>query len=59
MVERCQRKRLTLTPHYDPRVEDHVINDVLSAFKSFEDELVKAEEEAKRRVEEEKRRVEE
>ncbi|MCI30595.1 hypothetical protein A2U01_0051805, partial [Trifolium medium] len=57
MVERCQRKRLTLTPHYDPRVEEIVVNDVLSMFKLFEEEQNKAEEEAKRIKEEEKRRI--
>ncbi|MCI89276.1 hypothetical protein A2U01_0110564, partial [Trifolium medium] len=51
MFERCNRKRLTLTPHYDPRVEDMVVNEVLSAFNLFEEELVKAEEEEKRRKE--------
>ncbi|MCI45896.1 hypothetical protein A2U01_0067135, partial [Trifolium medium] len=56
MVERCKRKRLTLTPHYDPRVEEFVVNEVLSVFKMFEEEETKAEEEAKRREEEEKRR---
>ncbi|MCI46117.1 hypothetical protein A2U01_0067357 [Trifolium medium] len=59
MFERCQRKRLTLTPHYDPRVVDHVVSEVLLVFKSFEEELTKAEDEAKRRVEEKKRREEE
>ncbi|MCI63080.1 hypothetical protein A2U01_0084337, partial [Trifolium medium] len=49
----------TLTPHYDPRVEDFVVNEVLSVFKSFEEELTKAEKEANRRVEEEKRRIKE
>ncbi|MCI48883.1 hypothetical protein A2U01_0070126, partial [Trifolium medium] len=52
-------KRLTLTPHYDPRVEDYVVNDVLSVFKLFDEELSKAEEEAKRIEEEEKRRIKE
>ncbi|MCI87294.1 hypothetical protein A2U01_0108576, partial [Trifolium medium] len=41
-VERCQVKRLTLTPHYDPRVEDFVVNEVLSVFKQAEEEEVKA-----------------
>ncbi|MCI21696.1 hypothetical protein A2U01_0042865, partial [Trifolium medium] len=59
MVERCQRKRLTLTPHYDPRVENFVVNEVLSLFKQFEEDQTKAEKEAKRREEEEKRRIEE
>ncbi|MCI64937.1 hypothetical protein A2U01_0086195, partial [Trifolium medium] len=45
MVECCNRKRLTLTPHYDPRVEEFVVNEVLSVFKMFEEEEVKAEEE--------------
>ncbi|MCI49995.1 hypothetical protein A2U01_0071239, partial [Trifolium medium] len=48
-VERSEVKRLTLTPHYDPRVEDFVLNDVLNLFKLTEEEEVKAEEEAKRR----------
>ncbi|MCI62091.1 hypothetical protein A2U01_0083348, partial [Trifolium medium] len=48
MVERCKRKRLTLTPHYDPRVEEFVVNDVLSVFKMFEEEQIKAEEEKRR-----------
>ncbi|MCI82258.1 hypothetical protein A2U01_0103532, partial [Trifolium medium] len=34
-------------------------NEVLLVFKSFDEELTKAEEEAKRREEEEKRRIEE
>ncbi|MCI68653.1 hypothetical protein A2U01_0089914, partial [Trifolium medium] len=38
MVECCKRKRLTLTPHYDPRLEEFVVNDVLSVFKMFEEE---------------------
>ncbi|MCI62914.1 hypothetical protein A2U01_0084171, partial [Trifolium medium] len=41
------------------RVEDYVVNEVLLVFKSFDEELSKAEEEAKRREEEEKRRQEE
>ncbi|MCI51649.1 hypothetical protein A2U01_0072893, partial [Trifolium medium] len=44
MVERCRRKRLTMTPHYDPRVEDFMVNEVLSVFKQAEEEEVKAEE---------------
>ncbi|MCI83027.1 hypothetical protein A2U01_0104302, partial [Trifolium medium] len=52
-VERSKVKRLTLTPHYDPRVEDFVVNEVLTLFKQAEEEEVKAEEEAKRRQEEE------
>ncbi|MCI39232.1 hypothetical protein A2U01_0060463, partial [Trifolium medium] len=59
MVERCNRKRLTLAPHYDPRVEDFVVNEVLSVFKSFEEELTKAEEEKRRFEEEEKKKLEE
>ncbi|MCI38943.1 hypothetical protein A2U01_0060172, partial [Trifolium medium] len=59
MVECCKRKRLTLTPHYDSRVEDFVVNEVLSLFKQVEEEFVKAEEEAKRREEEEQRKREE
>ncbi|MCI28765.1 hypothetical protein A2U01_0049967 [Trifolium medium] len=59
MFERCNRKRLTLTPHYDPRVEEIVVYEVLSVFKTFDEELTKAEEEEKRRLEEEKRRLEE
>ncbi|MCI93324.1 hypothetical protein A2U01_0114622, partial [Trifolium medium] len=46
-VERCKVKRLTLTPHYDPRVEEFVVNKVLSVFKQAEEEEVKAEEEEK------------
>ncbi|MCI46498.1 hypothetical protein A2U01_0067738, partial [Trifolium medium] len=57
--ERCKRKRLTLTPHYDPRVEEIVVNEVLSAFNLFEEELVKAEEEEKRRKEEEEKKEQE
>ncbi|MCI50520.1 hypothetical protein A2U01_0071764, partial [Trifolium medium] len=57
---RCNRKRLTLTPHYDPRVEEFVVNEVLSMFKQYEEEWLKAEEEEKRRSkEEEKIRLEE
>ncbi|MCI27687.1 hypothetical protein A2U01_0048887, partial [Trifolium medium] len=56
---RCKRKRLTLTPHYDPRVEEFVVNDVLSVFKHFEDERVKAEEEEKRRKKEEEKNKQE
>ncbi|MCI77483.1 hypothetical protein A2U01_0098753, partial [Trifolium medium] len=44
MFERCRRKRLTLTPHYDPRVEEFVVNEVLSLVKQVDDEEVKAEE---------------
>ncbi|MCI82892.1 hypothetical protein A2U01_0104166, partial [Trifolium medium] len=32
-VERSKVKRLNLTPHYDPRVEDFVVNEVLTVFK--------------------------
>ncbi|MCI34330.1 hypothetical protein A2U01_0055549, partial [Trifolium medium] len=32
MIECCNRKILTVTPHYDPRVEDFVVNEVLSVF---------------------------
>ncbi|MCI49836.1 hypothetical protein A2U01_0071080, partial [Trifolium medium] len=56
MVERCRRKILTLTPHYDPRVEDFVVNKVLSVFKLAEEEEAKAEEEEKRRKEEEEKK---
>ncbi|MCI47062.1 hypothetical protein A2U01_0068303, partial [Trifolium medium] len=55
----CNRKRLTLTPHYDPRVEDFVISEVLSVFKSFEEEQAKAEAEKRRLKEEEKKKKEE
>ncbi|MCI57619.1 hypothetical protein A2U01_0078870, partial [Trifolium medium] len=41
------------------RVEEIVVNEVLSVFKTFDEELTKAEEEEKRRLEEEKRRIEE
>ncbi|MCI23541.1 hypothetical protein A2U01_0044722, partial [Trifolium medium] len=58
-VERCKVKRLTLTPHYDPRVEEFVVNEVLSMFKQAEEEEAKAEEEEKRKQEEEKRQQEE
>ncbi|MCI55036.1 hypothetical protein A2U01_0076286, partial [Trifolium medium] len=53
------RKRLTLTPHYDPRVEEFVVNDVLSVFKLFEEGEVKAEEEENRRKEEEEKKKQE
>ncbi|MCI03156.1 hypothetical protein A2U01_0024191, partial [Trifolium medium] len=43
MVERSKRKRLTLTPHYDQRVEEFVMNEVLSVFNQFENERIKAE----------------
>ncbi|MCI75928.1 hypothetical protein A2U01_0097197, partial [Trifolium medium] len=46
------------TPHYDPRVEEFVVNEVLTVFKKAEEEEAKAEEEAKRRQEEEKRKQE-
>ncbi|MCI75911.1 hypothetical protein A2U01_0097180, partial [Trifolium medium] len=59
MVECCNRKRLTLTPYYDPVFVEMVMNKVLSDLNLFEEELVKAEEEEKRRLEEEKRRKEE
>ncbi|MCI50229.1 hypothetical protein A2U01_0071473, partial [Trifolium medium] len=58
-VECSNVKRLTLTPHYDPRVEDFVINEVLTVFNQAEEEEVKAEEEAKRRQEEEEKRKQE
>ncbi|MCI12194.1 hypothetical protein A2U01_0033297 [Trifolium medium] len=47
-VERSKVKRLTLTPHYDPTVEEFVVNEVLSVFKQ-------AEEEEKRKQEEEEK----
>ncbi|MCI82427.1 hypothetical protein A2U01_0103701, partial [Trifolium medium] len=59
MVERCKRKRLTLTAHYDPRVEEFVVNEVLSVFKMSEEEEIKAEEEEKRRKEEEEKKRQE
>ncbi|MCI35129.1 hypothetical protein A2U01_0056350, partial [Trifolium medium] len=49
----------TLTPHYDPRVEEIVMNEVLSVFNRFEEERIKAEEEEKRRKEEEKKKLQE
>ncbi|MCI79576.1 hypothetical protein A2U01_0100847, partial [Trifolium medium] len=55
-VERSKVKRLTLTPHYVPREEDFVVNEVLTVFKQAEEEEVKAEEEAKRRQEEEEKK---
>ncbi|MCI50874.1 hypothetical protein A2U01_0072118, partial [Trifolium medium] len=58
-VERCKVKRLTLTLHYDPRVEEFVVNEVLSLFEQAEAVEVKAEEEEKRRKEEEKKKEEE
>ncbi|MCI21707.1 hypothetical protein A2U01_0042876, partial [Trifolium medium] len=58
-VERCQAKRLTLTPHYDIRVEDFVVNEVLSVFKKAEEDEVKAKEEAKKRQEEEEKKSQE
>ncbi|MCI46357.1 hypothetical protein A2U01_0067597, partial [Trifolium medium] len=48
-VERCKVKRLTLTPHHYPRVEEFVVNEVLSLFNQTEEEEVKAEEEEKKR----------
>ncbi|MCI39875.1 hypothetical protein A2U01_0061107, partial [Trifolium medium] len=59
IFERCNRKRLTLIPHYDLRVEEIVVNEVLSAFNLFEEEFVKAEEEKKRRKEAEEKRQQE
>ncbi|MCI37189.1 hypothetical protein A2U01_0058413 [Trifolium medium] len=46
-IEHSKVKRLTLTPHYDPRVEEFVVNEVLTVFKQAEEEKIKAEEEAK------------
>ncbi|MCI24844.1 hypothetical protein A2U01_0046030, partial [Trifolium medium] len=40
MVECCNRKRLTLTPHYDPVFVEMVMNKVLSDLNLFEVELV-------------------
>ncbi|MCI43494.1 hypothetical protein A2U01_0064731, partial [Trifolium medium] len=34
----------TLTPHYDPRVEEFVVNEVLSVFKQAEEEEAAASE---------------
>ncbi|MCI39659.1 hypothetical protein A2U01_0060891, partial [Trifolium medium] len=48
-VERAQVNRLTLTPHYDARVEEFVVNEVLNAFK-----LAREEEELRTEEEEEK-----
>ncbi|MCI52942.1 hypothetical protein A2U01_0074188, partial [Trifolium medium] len=59
MVDRCNRKRLTQTPHYDPIFEEMVMNKVLSDFNLFEEEFFKAEEEEKRRKEEEDKRKQE
>ncbi|MCI37141.1 hypothetical protein A2U01_0058365, partial [Trifolium medium] len=61
MVERCNRKRLTLTPDYDPVVVDHVANEIVLALNALEEDFVKAEEEEKKRLEEEenRRRIEE
>ncbi|MCI51020.1 hypothetical protein A2U01_0072264, partial [Trifolium medium] len=58
-IERIKVKRLTLTPHYDPRVEDFVVNEVLIVFKQGKEEEVKTEEEAKRRQEEEEKKKQE
>ncbi|MCI44648.1 hypothetical protein A2U01_0065887, partial [Trifolium medium] len=54
-------KRLTLTPHYDPRVEEFVVNEMLSLFEQAEEAEVKAEEEEKKRQQEkeEKKKQEE
>ncbi|MCI84054.1 hypothetical protein A2U01_0105330, partial [Trifolium medium] len=53
MVERCNRKRLTITPDYDPLVVDFVANEMVLALNALEEECVKAEEEKKKRLEEE------
>ncbi|MCI72466.1 hypothetical protein A2U01_0093729, partial [Trifolium medium] len=53
MVERCNRKRLTITPDFDPFIVDHITNAMVLAFNIEEEEFVKAEEEEKKRVEEE------
>ncbi|MCI01808.1 hypothetical protein A2U01_0022837 [Trifolium medium] len=52
-VERCKVKILTLTPHYDQRVEEFVMNEVLSVFEQAGASEVKAEEKEKKRKEEE------
>ncbi|MCI40962.1 hypothetical protein A2U01_0062195, partial [Trifolium medium] len=44
MVECCSRKRLTITPDYDPFVVDFVANEMVLALNALE-EVVKAEEE--------------
>ncbi|MCI25310.1 hypothetical protein A2U01_0046500, partial [Trifolium medium] len=51
-VERYNLKRLTLTPHYDQRVEEYVVNEVSSLFKQDEEAEAKAEEEKKKQEEE-------
>ncbi|MCI51437.1 hypothetical protein A2U01_0072681, partial [Trifolium medium] len=58
-VERCKVKRLTLTPHYDLRVEEFVVKDVLPLFEKAEEEEVKAEQEQKIRKEEEDKKEQE
>ncbi|MCI35446.1 hypothetical protein A2U01_0056667, partial [Trifolium medium] len=58
-VECSKVKRLTLTPHYDPRVDNFVVNEVLTVFKQEKEEEIKAEEEAKRRQEEEEKKKQE
>ncbi|MCI68454.1 hypothetical protein A2U01_0089715, partial [Trifolium medium] len=45
MVERCNRKRLTITPDFDPFVVNHVTNEMVLALNAVEEEFVKAEEE--------------
>ncbi|MCI64760.1 hypothetical protein A2U01_0086018, partial [Trifolium medium] len=39
-VERSKVKRLTLTQHYDPRVEEFVVNEELTVFKQAEEEVI-------------------
>ncbi|MCI40279.1 hypothetical protein A2U01_0061512, partial [Trifolium medium] len=56
MVERCNRKRLTLTPDYDPRIVDHVVNEMVLVLNALEEEFFKAEEKEKNRLEEEENR---
>ncbi|MCI56999.1 hypothetical protein A2U01_0078250, partial [Trifolium medium] len=59
-IERSKVKRLTLTLHYDPRVEEFVVNEMLAVFKQAEDEEeIKAEEEAKQRQKEEEKKKQE
>ncbi|MCI56819.1 hypothetical protein A2U01_0078070, partial [Trifolium medium] len=59
MVECCSRRRLTMTPYYDPVFVEMVMNKILSDLNLFEEEVVKAEEEEKRRLEEEKKKKQE
>ncbi|MCI37439.1 hypothetical protein A2U01_0058663, partial [Trifolium medium] len=53
-AERAQVKRLTLNPHYDPRVEDFVVNEVLTVFNQAQEEELRLEEELRKQDEEQK-----